>query len=171
MFSNIQQRQLSVDSRIEDIQIRSIVFQGQSFHTERCAMILHTMLDNWAFVRYSTLKHSLQTDSDFFQMGNTTLFVEDLSHLSILEQLILSRFLQKASLESEIPVIVFGTTRPLSELHKERKISAALFEEIHRIEIDTRRLPATMSKIEDCLEMLLFSTQPFFDNLPIAKMS
>ncbi len=107
MFSDVQQRQLSVDSRIEDIQIRSIVFQGQSFHTECCAMILHTMLDNWAFVRYSTLKHSLQTDSDFFQMGNTTLFIEELSSLSILEQLILSRFLQKASLDSEIPVIVF----------------------------------------------------------------
>ncbi len=132
-----------------------ILLESFNPHTiSRVAIHIHETGKRWALIRYSEIRHSLNSVQDIREMGPMTLLVEDLLQLSPEAQLQLVEFAQTADPKTE-PLILIGSTSSLDDLNQREVLSADLARILLYSRLELDRMPKEFSKLQETIEIAL----------------
>lgn len=129
--------------------IKEIVF--------KVAHQIHEMDKRWAFLPYENVKNEFQSLDMIRNLGNITVFIEDVLTLSLEEQKLISEYKGLSnSKSSEEPLIVVGSQAELTELANHPGISSEMLLVMNEQTFEVNRAPLTYAKLKEAVEILFF---------------
>ncbi len=120
----------------------------QTMH--KVAFELHDLKGNWSFLSWSQISSSVQTVQDLKDLGQVTVFIEDIGMLKDDELKLIEEFLELQLDES--PLIIIGTMVPFKTLVESSALSERMIELLRNQLILVDALPLKMTLLREVLE-------------------
>jgi hypothetical protein len=129
--------------------IKEIVF--------KVAHQIHEIDKRWAFLPFENVKNEFKSLETLRNLGNITVFVEDVLALSLEEQKLVADYKSMSSTEnSNEPLIIVGSQLDLKELASHPSISSEMLLVMNEQTFEVNRAPLTYAKLKEAVEILFF---------------
>lgn len=131
--------------------IKEIVF--------KVAHQIHELDSRWAFLPYENVKNEFRSLQTIRNLGNITVFIEDVLALSLEEQKLIADYKGiSSSRSSDEPLIVIGSQADLKDLAAHPGIVSEMLYVMNEQTFEVNRAPLTYSKLKEAVEILFFES-------------
>lgn len=120
----------------------------QTMH--KVAFELHDLKGNWSFLSWSQISSSIETVQDFKDLGQVSIFIEDIGLLKKQELELIEECLECQLDES--PLLIIGTLVPFKQLAESGALSERMVELLQSQLILVDSLPLKMGLLREVLE-------------------
>lgn len=152
-------RQVRSSSEISGIISHVIHLNGIKEIVFKVAHQIHELDKRWAFLPYENVKNEFKSLEAIRNLGNITVFVEDVLALSLQEQKLISEYkAQSNSSSSDEPLIIVGSQAELTVLASHPAISSEMLLVMNEQTFEVNKAPLTYSKLKEAVEILFFES-------------
>jgi hypothetical protein len=137
-----------------------IHLEGQSSTTnKKVALQLHELTKRWAFVPFNDIKGQLHSSQDISNLGETTIFIENIENLNAAEQELIMDYLSEERSWEE-PLIITCSSVTIDELGKMEGLQSGLVDELAVNCFEVDRAPRTTEALKEVLELFFLKDSP-----------
>tara|TARA_B110001454_G_scaffold219198_1_gene251661 strand:+ start:237220 stop:238041 length:822 start_codon:yes stop_codon:yes gene_type:complete len=150
-------RHVQSSSEVSNIISHVIHLNGIKEIVFKVAHQIHEIDKRWAFLPYENVRNEFKSLETIRNLGNITVFIEDVLALTLEEQKLISDYkAQSNSGSSEEPLIIVGSQVGLSELATHPGIASEMVLVMNEQTFEVNRAPLTYAKLKEAVEILFF---------------
>jgi hypothetical protein len=156
-FDDFGIRQVQSSTDVFNIISHVIHLNGIKEIVFKVAHQIHEIDKRWAFLPYENVRNEFKSLETIRNLGNITVFIEDVLTLTLDEQKLISIYKSQSNLaSSEGPLIVVGSQSELAELAIHPGIASEMVLVMNEQTFDVNRAPLTYAKLKEAVEILFF---------------
>lgn len=138
------------------IETDAAMYEGPLDLIIKAAHETHEIRENWAFLPWDQIADQVKGPGDILQLGSSTIFVEELSELSVNQQRMILFCLEKAPKDDQPkPFFVFGSRFSYNELCKMTETDKELMKFLKSRCLNLARVPQGRQQMIQTLELFL----------------
>ncbi len=116
---------------------------------------IHELEKRWGFVPLKDLNIKLEEINDLKKLGAMTVFIKDITELTLHQQNIIAQYLAEVS-GSEFPLVIIGSSLNLEEIANHPSITTDLLLGLDKFTFEVNKAPMNYAKLKEVAEMLFY---------------
>lgn len=138
------------------IETDAALFEGPTSLVSKVAHEAHDIRENWAFLPWNQIQDQVKGPGDIINLGASTIFVEEITDLSLNTQQMIRFCLQKAPKDDQPkPFFVFGSRFSFNEITQIQHMDQELCEFLKSRCLNLNRVPQGRQQMVQTLELFL----------------